>query len=193
MPARGLHAASLPRCHAVTSLQIACAPFQTAWPNRGRRCPIVWGRGWVGRALGHDTLAGDASGPRLTATPSSLISPTRASRPNVSRPLAPSEELRFSGAYRTHCRVAAARRLGKIKEEAVAARRRPGNICRGACRSLRGPHAGLQGSAVSPGAICIGSCIEAFLPLGGEQKKTPLREQRGFRVKTLAMTYSRMA
>ncbi|RLK56781.1 hypothetical protein BCL79_1182 [Stenotrophomonas rhizophila] len=55
------------------------------------------------------------------------------------QPLAPHGKHRF--AVRLPPRTspeAAGRRLGKIKEEAVAARRRPGDICRGACRSLRG-------------------------------------------------------
>ena len=40
---------------------------------------------------------------------------------------------------RKPCPVAAGRLLGKVKEEAGAVRRRPGDICRGAYRPLRGP------------------------------------------------------
>ncbi len=58
--------------------------------------------------------------------------------PHVYRPLAANSKFAVSHAYRTLSSVAAGRSLGKIKEEAVAARRRPGDICRGACRSLRG-------------------------------------------------------
>ena len=101
--------------------------------------------GWVGRALGRDTLAGECPPGSACGRPLLLDFAHKGIATHVWRPLAPHSSSAISecglicqSSHSTRSAVAAGRPLGKIKEEAVAARRRPGDICRGACRSLRG-------------------------------------------------------
>jgi hypothetical protein len=106
------------------------------------------GGGWVGRALGRDTLAGECPPGSACGRPLLLDFAHKGIATHVWRPLAPHSSSAISecglicqSSHSTRSAVAAGRRLGKIKEGGVAVRRRPGDICRGACRSLRGPYA----------------------------------------------------
>ncbi|WP_421588739.1 hypothetical protein, partial [Stenotrophomonas maltophilia] len=77
----------------------------------------------MSRALGRDALAGECPPASACGRHLLLYFAHKGIATHVSRPLAPKERHGVAHAFRTPSPVAAGRPLGKIKEEAVAARR----------------------------------------------------------------------
>ncbi|MCS4279886.1 hypothetical protein M2412_001878 [Stenotrophomonas rhizophila] len=96
----------------------------------------------VGRAMGHATLAGECPPAPACGRPLLLYFAHKRSASHRVHNTSDRSKFRcLAVSVPRASTVEAGGPLGKIKEEGVAAKRRPGDICLGAYRPLRGPHA----------------------------------------------------